>query len=287
MDSKKEIMKNINKYLGALLLFFGSLFNANGDIIVLDHPLKAPFKGATFIELPGKPIDFELIEGNKTLYKAKIAGNVLKIQAVKPNVATDSLVITYIVHPGAEKEVCNTIKGKVIYSQEDAVYDLRHIGMIKEEDQTRKQERAPHSTLSPHLKQAIQELATAKRQYKRLWDKKDKIGCQIINMVSTGEEIILKVLFVNQSPSNYEIGEMKFQINNEAKPLIPIIDQPENLTVAAGTHAYMTFVIEHKIGKNGILAAFEEPTGRLNLLVEVPRRTLNNIKHSHTNGSRK
>lgn len=197
----------------SLVLFFLCI----GSIPSFAVNIKVTDQYPTLIELSGTIEKVSFGNGDKE-YVAKEEGRFLEIKAKSPQTSKTTITVFYLLNEGKKNEIVDVFFGTVSYdSGIQPLYDLTKNKAKKTNEGWDMEE-----PLNETLTEAIEYIEKAPPNVKRFYQTKQKISCLLSNMISTGEEIILKFVFKNQSPYNYKIGKVYFLVNNKDKTTIPI-----------------------------------------------------------------
>ena len=188
--------KNINKFLGLLIfLSIQQIFSTTSLV-----NFKVSDTSPTFIKLNGVIEKVKLGNENQE-YTFNIDGEFLEIRANNKNASTTTLAIYYTKEKGKKNEKRDLFLGTVKFCEGiHEIYDLTKNTTIHEDSEEDFETTEP---ISPLLDQAIDCIFDQQQEYRRLGVNKEKMNCLLINMLSTGKEIIFKFVFQNKSPFIY------------------------------------------------------------------------------------
>lgn len=236
--------------------------------------IKVSHQHPTFIAIRGS-IDTVYFGSGHQEYVFKEKGRFLHIRAKHPGTSTTNITIFYIDNEGKKNEKLNAFYGTVSYDASiQPMYDLTNDKVKGVESSEQWDTEEP---LTEVLTESLAYLEKAPQTIRGFSQTKQKVSCTLVNAISTGESIILKFSLENRSPYSYKLGKAYFLVNQKEKTPIPIILKPKRVVVEPGQTACMTFVLEHKADKFGMMIRFEEKKGRRDLNLNISSNLLTNL----------
>lgn len=234
--------------------------------------LKVSDQYPTLLALGGTIEKVSFGNGNKE-YVANQEGRFLEVKAKRPHTSKTTITIYYLTHEGKKAERIDVFFGTVSYDPGiQPLYDL-----TKNVSHSKIAHVEAADPISETLSEVIDYIAHQEPIIKRFARTRQKITCTLSNMISTGNEIVLKFIFKNNSPYNYQVGKHYFVVNNREKMQITPKIKPSNMVLAPGALVPMIFVIEYKVAKEGLIAHFEEKNGSRDISLKLPNCLLLNI----------
>ncbi|CCM10640.1 exported protein of unknown function (plasmid) [Cardinium endosymbiont cEper1 of Encarsia pergandiella] len=236
--------------------------------------IKVSDQHPTFIALRGS-IDTVYFGSGNQEYVFKEKGRFLHIRAKHPGTSKTNITIFYIDNEGKKNERLNAFYGTISYDAAiQPMYDLTNDNIKGIESSEKSDIEEPLTEL---LTEALAYLEKAPQTIRRFSQTKQKVSCTLVNAMSTGDAIILKFVLENRSPYSYKLGKSYFLVNQKEKTPIPIILKPKRVVVEPGHTECMTFVLEYKADKSGMLIRFEEKQGRRDLSINLSSNLLTNL----------
>ena len=250
---------------GIMLLLLASMLAS----FTLD--IKVSDQYPTILELNGTIEKVSFGNGNKE-YVANQEGRFLEIKARRPATSKTSITIYYLNNEGKKNERIDLFFGTISY--DPAIQPLYNLTKDMSDKQVSDNIITSEEPISKNLSDVIAYIEQHPPMVRRFARTKHKISCTLSSMISTGDAIVFKFVFKNNSPYNYQIGESYFVVNNKEQSIITPTIKPSNRSLAPGEMAVMIFVIAYKVKKEGLVAHFEEKNGARDISIPLPNPLL-------------